>query len=151
MNFKLGMDAKLYLGTSLLSDTETVTTNTWTEQPNVKDVTISLETGETDVTTRANNGWRATAATLKNASIEFEMIWKPGDAGLAKIKDAWKDNTEIAVLALTGDKTEADNEGPVGNWMVTNMSRAEPLEEAITVSVTMKPSSFTDWHTVAGA
>lgn len=34
---------------------------------------LNLEKGEADVTTRANNGWRATKGTLKEGSIEFEM------------------------------------------------------------------------------
>ena len=29
--------------------------------------------------TRANSGWRATAPTLKECTIEFELVWKPGD------------------------------------------------------------------------
>jgi len=32
---------------------------------------------------------------------------------------------------------------------VTNFSRNEPLEEAVTVNVTLKPSSFTEWYEAA--
>jgi hypothetical protein len=35
---------------------------------NVRDVTLNLETGEADVTTRANSGWKQTFATLKDGS-----------------------------------------------------------------------------------
>jgi hypothetical protein len=45
-------------------------------------VTLNLEAGEAEVTTRANSGWRATVATLKEASVEFEMVWDTGDAVL---------------------------------------------------------------------
>jgi len=31
---------------------------------------------------------------------------------------------------------------------VTDFSRSSPLEEAVTVNVTLKPSSFTAWYTV---
>ena len=44
-------------------------------------MTLSLEAGEADVTTRGNDGWRAIVATLKEASVEFEMVWDTGDAG----------------------------------------------------------------------
>jgi hypothetical protein len=46
--------------------------------------------GEADVTTRGNAGWRATVATLKDGSIEFEMVWDTGDAdfGAALAGDA---------------------------------------------------------------
>ena len=61
MSFKLGMEAKLYFDSTPLAGTPD--TGTWTELTNAKDVTLNLETGEADITTRANNGWRATAAT----------------------------------------------------------------------------------------
>jgi hypothetical protein len=37
-------------------------------------------------------------------------------------------------------------QGLVSNFVVTNFSRTEPLEDAIKVSVTAKPSSFTQWY-----
>lgn len=49
-------------------------------------MTLSLETGEADVTTRANSGWRATVGTLKEASVEFEMVWDTADAGFTRQK-----------------------------------------------------------------
>ncbi|HXH23888.1 MAG TPA: phage tail tube protein [Vicinamibacterales bacterium] len=58
----------------------------WTALGNTRDVTLNLETGEADVTTRANSGWRATVATLKEASVEFEMVWDTADAGFTRQK-----------------------------------------------------------------
>jgi hypothetical protein len=37
-------------------------------------------------------------------------------------------------------------QGLAGNFVITNFSRTEPLEDAIKVSVTAKPSSFTQWY-----
>ena len=76
------------------------------------------------------------------------MVWDPSDAGFAAIRDAWLNNAEIALMSLDGDQNTGGSQGLVSNFMVTNFSRSEPLEEAITVSVTVKPSSFTDWYTV---
>jgi hypothetical protein len=67
MAIKLGMDAKAYYGEAGATAT--------TELTNIKDLTLNLETGQADVTTRGNQGWRATIATLKDGSVEFEMIW----------------------------------------------------------------------------
>ena len=64
--FALGMNAKLYYGAAGASAA--------TEMGNVKDVTLTLEAGEADVTTRANAGWRATAPTLRECTAEFEMV-----------------------------------------------------------------------------
>jgi hypothetical protein len=67
MGVRLGLDAKLYRNTG------TYAAPVWNEVKNVKDLTLNLEAGEADVTTRGNNGWRATLATLKDGSVEFEM------------------------------------------------------------------------------
>ena len=92
-----------------------------------------------------NTSELATAASLKECSAEFEMVWKPGDAGFEALKDAWLNGTEIA-LAFLSDAYDNDNaEGPVGDWSITNFSRSEPLEEAIIVNVTAKLSKFDSW------
>ena len=83
MATRLGMDAKLYRNTG------TYALPTWVEVSNVKDVTLNLEKGEADVTTRANQGWRATVGTLKDASIEFQMVWDTVDAGFDAIRQAF--------------------------------------------------------------
>lgn len=138
-DFKLGMNAKIFYGAADAALTAMV------ELTNVKDVTLNLETGEADVTTRANAGWRATAATLRECSAEFQMVWKDTDAGFTAIKAAWLASTAIELAILTGAKSTSGSEGPKGNFTITNFSRSEPLEEAIVVDVTAKLSSFDEW------
>ncbi|GJQ30667.1 MAG: hypothetical protein HBSAPP03_25510 [Phycisphaerae bacterium] len=106
----------------------------WTALGNVKDVTLNLETGEADVTTRANAGWRATVGTLKEASVEFEMVWDTADAGFTAIKNAFFNNAVIGLQVLDG----TSGQGLQADFSITNFSRSEALEEAITVSVTAK-------------
>jgi len=145
------MDAKLYLASAVIADDNAIEDATWTEETNVTDVTLNLSTGEADVTTRANNGWRATAATLKDGSIEFEMVWDTDDVGFVALQTAWSTSAEIGVAAMDGDITTEGSEGLAGNFTVTDFTRSEPLEEAIKVKVTLKPSSFTEWYEVAGS
>jgi hypothetical protein len=97
------------------------------------------------VTTRANSGWKQTLATLKDGSVEFEMVWDTNDPDFAAIRDAWLNNTEISLAVMDGD-IDTLAQGLVSNFVVTNFSRTEPLEDAIKVSVTAKPSSFTQWY-----
>lgn len=134
--FVLGMNAKLYHGASGATAT--------TEMSNVKDVTLTLEAGEADITTRANQGWRATAPTLRECTVEFEMVWNPSDAGFTAIKAAFLSAGTIALKIL--DQT--GGQGPDGDFAITSFSRNEALEEALTVSVTAKLSVFRSW--VAG-
>ena len=134
MTIKLGMEAKLYRNTG------TYATPTWVEMLNVKDLTLNLEASEADVTTRGNAGWRATIAALKDGSIEFEMVWDTGDADFTAIKDAFFGNTSIEFAVMDGDVAGSGSQGLRATMAITNFSRNEPLEEAITVSVTAKPT-----------
>lgn len=134
MAIKLGMNAKLYRNSA------TYASPAWAEMPNAKDVTLNLETGEADVSTRGNNGWRAILATLKEGSIEFESIWDTADEGFAALRQAYFNNTAIEMAVMDGDITETGSEGLRASMSVTNFTRNEPLEEAITASITLKPT-----------
>ncbi len=147
MAIKLGMDAKLYFKAGGIGGA-----GAWTEMGNVKDVTLNLETGEADVTTRANGGWKATVGTLKEGSVEFEMVWDTADPGFAAIKDAYFSNGKIGLAVMDGLIEQAGSQGLQADFSITNFSRKEALEEAITVSVTAKPTYSTtapQWVTVA--
>jgi len=131
--FILGKDGKLYFGVA--------GTTASTEMGNVRDVTLTMEAGSADVTTRANFGWRATAPTLRECTCEFDMLWDPDDAGFKAIKNAFLASALIALKIL--DKI--NGQGPDGDFSVTSFSRKEALEEAIIVSVTTKLAAFRVW------
>ena len=134
MSVKLGMDAKLFRNTG------TYETPTWAEVTNVRDVTLNLEAGEADVTTRGNAGWRANVATLRDASLEFEMVWDAADDAFTEIRTAFLPNGSIEFAVMDGDIATSGSQGLRATMAITNFSRSEPLEEAITVSVTAKPT-----------
>ena len=95
--------------------------------------------------------FKATATTLRECTCEFDMLWKPGDAGFEAIKDAYLTSTTLRLAALTGAKSPdgiasvAGSEGVLADFSITIFSRSEPLEEGITVSVTAKLSVFDQW------
>lgn len=144
-DFILGMNAKLYYGAA------DAVLNTMTEVTNVKDVTLNMECGEADITTRANSGWKATAPTLRDATLEFAMQWKDSDAAFTAIKNAFLANSTLALAVLTGASSAAGSEGPKANWSITKFSRDESLENAIMVNVTAKISAFDEWVAVAAS
>ena len=150
MSFVLGMDHKLYY-----SDTPVIAANEAAYDTisnligNVRDASTNLETGEADKTTRANDGWRSTAATLKDGTLEWEMVWDTSDAAFAAIQTAWETRAEIALAALDGLIATVGSQGLTGNFQITNFSRSEDLEDVAKVSVTAKASSFNSWWTVA--
>ena len=141
--FLLGMNAKIYQGPSG-TDLASLT-----EMSNVKDGTLNLEAGEADVTTRANQGWRATAPTLRECTVEFQMVWKPGDAVFDAIKTAFLTSGTVALAVLDQKVGISGAQGPLGDFSITNFSRNEALEEAIVADVTAKLAVFVEWHEVA--
>ena len=119
-----------------------------TEMTNVKDVEMNLTTGEADITTRSANGWRAYAATLKEASLTFQMNYEADDTDLKAIQTAFMNNSAISFLV--GDDK---GNGLDADFVITEFNIPQPLEEAVTVSVTAKPTLSTrapSWKT-AGA
>jgi len=145
MTIKLGMEAKLYRNTG------TYALPTWVEMINVKDLTLNLEAGEADVTTRGNAGWKATIAALKDGSIEFEMVWDTADADFTAIQQAFFGNTDLEFAVMDGDVASTGSQGLRALMAITNFSRSEALEEAIGVSVTAKPTYSAnppEWMTV---
>ena len=141
--FVLGMNAKIYQGTTGAEVTAL------TEMSNVKDVTVTMETGDADITTRANSGWRGIAPTLRTLSVEFEMVWKPGDTGFNAMKTAFLTAATVELAILDGASTVVGSQGPKGTFAITNFSRKEALEEAITVSVTAKLTAWDEWFVKA--
>ncbi len=143
----LGVDAKLYYDSAGMSENPT-----WTELTNVTNVTLTLEKDTTDVTTRAAEGWRQEMGTLKNARVEFTMVWDGNDAGFQAIRSAYLNNTNIALAVLDGD-VSGDGEGIMGDFQITGFTREEPIDGALTASVTAVPAYNSDypisWHGAA--
>ena len=134
MSVRLGMGAKLYRNTG------THAAPVWAELTNVRDVTLNLETGDADVTTRSNAGWKASVATLKDASVEWEMIWDPSDAGFAAIKNAFFGNLPIEFAVMDGVIATSGSQGLRATMSIMNFSREEPLDDSIKVKITAKPT-----------
>jgi len=133
MGVKTGMEAKLFYKAGGVA-----AQGNWAELTNVKDNTLNLEKGEADVTTRGNNGWKATVGTLKSGSVEFEMVWDTEDDGFQTISEAYFEDKAIGLAIMDGPMESGT--GLMADFAIINFSRKEPLEEAITVSVTAKPT-----------
>ena len=141
MAIVLGLDAKLLRGTAGATAA--------TEVKNVKDLTLNLESGEADVTTRATKGWKASVATLKEASLEFGILYDMADADFQAFSDAYFNNTALALFV-----TDGAGNGLAADFSITGFSVEQPLEEALSVSVTAKPTASTrapTWKTGSGS
>lgn len=130
----LGLDAKLY------HNTGTYGTPTWDEIGNVKDLVMSIEKGTADVTTRTNSGWRAKIGTLKEATIEFQMVYDTDDADFEVLQTAFFANTLIEFAVMDGAIATTGQEGLRATMDITSFGRDEQLEQALMVPVKLEPS-----------
>lgn len=89
-------------------------------------------------TTRATKGWKASVATLKEASLEFGILYDTEDEDFTAFQAAYFGNTPISLFVTDGAGSGLD-----ADWSITGFSIEQPLEEALTVSVTAKPTAST--------
>lgn len=148
MALKLGLDAKLYIDTNTNFGTPT-----WSEVSNCMDLTLALEKNDADVTTRGNNGWRAKVGVLKDATLDWKMIYDTADANFTKVRDAFLNNNNVHIAVMDGDIGDAGTEGFEAVMSILKFSKNEPLEEAQTVDVSATPTYYPAlapmWNTVS--
>lgn len=140
--YLLGMNAGLYQGAEGEDDPTAMTLITA-----AMDVTVNLTANETDVTTRGNNGWDATATTTKAGSIDFKLMWQPGDAVFDAIRAAYLASAPLSFAALDQLVAVVGADGPVADYSITSFTRNEPLKDALTVDVSLKIALYHTWHT----
>jgi hypothetical protein len=130
MAIVLGLDAKLFRGEAGTQATIEVT--------NVKDVSLTLESGEADVTTRAAQGWKLSAATLKEASLEINILYDTEDEDFIAFKTAYFSNTPMSLFITDGAATA---HGLDADFSITGFTMEQNLEEAVSVKITAKPTA----------
>ncbi len=108
----------------------------WLELANVKDNTLSLEATEIEATTRSSGGWRQLIPGIKEAGVEFEILWVPTDPGCQALREAFWNREMIGLQILD----ETDGHGLQGDFAVFKFPRNEQLEEGLTISVGVKPT-----------
>jgi len=131
MAYKLGLDCKLYYSSSGVSGAKTLATN-------VRDVTLSVEATEADLTTRGSGGWEAIVAALLKGSLEFDIVWDTADAFFTALQTAFFAKSIIGIWVL--DAATPSGQGLKADMSVLKFSRNEPLTGGVTVSVSLKPA-----------
>lgn len=142
MAIRVGLEGSLKRGTSGAA------IGTLTAVNNVKDLTLSMEKGEADTSTRAAGGWKTTLGTLKSATLEWGMNFDVVDSDVDAFQQAFLNNTILALAVLD----TASGEGLVADWTITGFTIEQPLEDTQTVKVTAKPAYVArnpSWYTPA--
>jgi hypothetical protein len=80
------------------------------------------------------------AATLKQTTLEFQMVYDPTDTDLVAIEAAYEARTVLDFAAADDDITTDGTRYLRFDGQVFNFTQTESLEEAVMVSVTIKPT-----------
>ena len=129
----------------------------WDEITPITEVTLNLTTATADVTTRASGGYRQTVPTLKDASVDFSILWKPDDEVFTELLARFMDQCPVAMLVLDGqvtnitntsaidvDVTRCTNSGRVtglyADMAITSFTRNEGLEDAVMADLSLVPT-----------
>lgn len=143
----LAEDAKLYYNTGSYGSP------TWTLICNVKDLTLSLESAEVDVTTRCGSGFNEYVPGLTDASVTFSMLYDPSDTAWEALRGHFFAKTAVEVLVLDGPVATAGSEGLRATVIVRSFTRNEQLGQALMTDVTLRPTPNANaapaWYTAS--
>lgn len=128
-----GKDFKLYRNT-----VESYVTPTWEEVTNVRDLTRSLEKSLADASIRGTS-FRLQVGTLKDLSVEFQMVYDPADAAYEAFEEAFFDDLDIELLILDGPIGTLGSKGIRFEAQVSNFTVNEALEDVGLTDVTVVP------------
>ena len=149
MAFVLAENAKLYYNTGSYGSP------TWAEICNVKDLTLSLEKDEVDVTTRCSAGFKEYADGLLDANITFNMLYDTSDTAFTALQTAFFNKTDVEVLVMDGlavPPSGSTSQGLRATCMVKSFSRSESLGEALMTDVALRPvandNAAPSWYSV---
>lgn len=154
---QLGLNAKLYIGTSYAAATIPSEPAGWVEMSNVKDVVLDLTKSTADVTTRANNGFVAVIGTLKDATLKFSSVFVDSDTTLGVLIAAFMANTQVWGQVMDKAKAVAGttSTGLRAFFEIVGFTRNEQLTEAIMLDFSLRPafnlSNPPIWYTLTTA
>ena len=109
--FKLGLNAKLMRGATGATGTTLV--------KNIKDLAVSLTKATADATTRAAEGWEVFLATLKSASLTFNMLYDPEDSDFVVFLNAFLGMRVFPFLSPTAKGAASTRTGMFPNSIGT--------------------------------
>lgn len=127
-----GKDFKLYRNTDTPYDNDP----TWAEVTNVRDLTRNREKALADASTRASS-YRQQVPTLKDLSLDFQMVYDPDDTHLIAFEDAYEADELIELLILDGPISTVGSKGIRFMGEVSNFTTNEALEDVGLVDVTL--------------
>jgi len=133
-----GQECKAYhSSTALDGSSNTAADVTRNEITGIRDVTVNLQSGTADFSSRGNGIRRSRRASIQDWEVTFQIVYDTSDTQFQALLDAYIAGNEVALLFFDGPEGTADNEGFAGNWAITSFTRNEPFETEVIVDVTV--------------
>lgn len=136
----LGLKCKAYCGPEGLTFEQLVIPAN--EMTLLRSATLNLTKATADVTTRGST-WRLTQGTLKEASVEGEIIMVAGARDSTMFSNAFLQDMNLSMFISDGY-----GKGLFGDFSVNNLSQSQPLEDVVVANYTVAPTltdRFPEW------
>lgn len=134
MSYVLGLSGVLHRNTG------TYGSPVWVAIGAIGDLDMPIEAEEADATTRNSGGFEQVLASIKKASIEFDMKYDTTDTNWSALLTAFMAGTPIEFLALDGPVATTGSQGLRVTCVVTKHGRSEKLKDVMATSVTLRPT-----------
>ena len=131
---RLGINCKLYYNTGSYA------TPTWTEITIVKDVEITAEMDETDNTTRAEGGAKASEPTLLGIEVSGLIRHDDEDAAFLVMDNAFWQRTAKEYLVHNGATSSENSRGIRSYMKIFNWSESQANDAVLHRAFTLKPT-----------
>ena len=110
---------------------------TWVRAKFLRDLTLPLSSNEIAVKNKGSV-WVKYLRGLIDVAIDGEADWEPGSAVFEGFKSSFFTEKEIELMILDGGIKKQGAQGTRASFIVTKFERGEPLEDAMTVSFSLR-------------
>lgn len=141
MALVVGFDAEVAINTG------TFGVPVWTPVKGVRETTRTLEKAEADVTSRGSK-YRRMKSSLKDVTFEIEALWDSTNTELTTLRNHYLNNTIVDIVLADGLLATSGTTGFRAECEVFGYTWGEPLEEALTVSISFRPTTTANDATV---
>jgi len=101
----------------------------------VREATLTIEADTIDTTNFDTEGWAENIPSFRSWSVDAELLYVPEDTSQEDLEDALFANTPVTVVLYPKD--EASAKGYKGQAYITSYEVGEPVDDAVTISVTL--------------
>jgi hypothetical protein len=133
MTEKIGLDCKFYRNTGNYASP------TWDEITIVRDLNLTLEKSEANLSSRAST-WAKKRGALKDATIEGELIYDGADTDYNTLRSAFVNSTILEFAMADGAINTTNTQYFRAHMEVMSFGQNQPLEDGVVVPISFMPA-----------